>query len=87
MSIKKNWERNWTSKSKRLQWVVPKWHSHGRNKISWVCCYVSSREHAHIFELLTSVIRLSKYIAFIAHVRFKIFGLFNFEHVGSNIEV
>ena len=45
-----------------------------RNKISWVCCYVSSLEHAHSFGLLSSVIRLSKYIASVAHVRFKIFS-------------
>ena len=32
-------------------------------------------------------LQLTKYIAFVAHVRFKIFNLFSFEHVGSNMEV
>ena len=45
---------------------------------------VRSLERAHIFGLLTSVIKI---YCFLTHVRIKIFSLFNFEHVGSNIEV
>ena len=67
---RKSWERNWMSKSKRLRWVVPKWHSRGRNKISWVCCYVSSLELAHIFGLLTSVIKIYCFYSSRAFKRF-----------------
>ena len=47
------------SKSKRLQWVVPKWPSRGRNKIAkGFVVSISSLEHAQILGLFTSVIKI-----------------------------
>ena len=84
MSNKKSLKRNWMSKSSACNGLF---QSGTRVDEISSLGFVAMSVHWSIHTFLGYQIQLSKYIALIAHVRFKVFSLFSFEHVGSNIEI